>query len=258
MKFRNLFLFTLILLIASTAYGRWIKDKAYMQTKDVGQVEFSHYNHLEAVGSDCPTCHNDIFNIVVKKNPTYTMADMKKGKSCGACHNGKRAFATDEDCTICHAGDVELSDNVVGATPFPHQTHLDMDFGCDDCHPDLFKAKINGNKMTMAAMNGGEYCGACHDGDTAFSVRESCTTCHVKAVDLKWANEDAGETSFPHSAHLDMDFGCDDCHPDLFKAKHKGNRMTMDAMSEGEFCGACHDGDTAFSVEEDCESCHEM
>ena len=180
MKFRNLFLFTLILLIASTAYGRWIKDKSYMQTKDVGQVVFSHYNHLEAVGSDCPTCHNAVFNIVTKKNPTYTMADMAKGKSCGACHNGNRAFATDEDCTICHAGD------------------------------------------------------------------------------LKWANEDAGETSFPHGAHLDMDFGCDDCHPDLFKAKHKGNRMTMDAMSAGEFCGACHDGDTAFSVEEDCESCHNM
>ena len=151
-----------------------------------------------------------------------------------------------------------MSDNAVGATPFPHATHLDMDFTCDTCHPDLFKPKLNSNRMTMAAMEDGEYCGACHDGDTAFSVKENCTSCHSKAVDLTWKNEDAGDTSFPHGAHLDMDFGCSDCHPDLFKPKHLANKMTMDAMSEGEYCGACHDGDSAFSVEEDCESCHNM
>ena len=50
MKYRNLFVLILIILTASTAYARWIKDKAYLQTESVGQVEFSHYNHLEAVG----------------------------------------------------------------------------------------------------------------------------------------------------------------------------------------------------------------
>ncbi|PLY00283.1 MAG: hypothetical protein C0623_07445 [Desulfuromonas sp.] len=256
MKLRYLLLLVLIIFITSTAYARWIKDKAYIETADYGQVEFSHYNHLDAVGSDCPTCHNDIFHIVAKKNPSYSMAEMAKGKSCGACHNGKRAFSTEGDCATCHAGDVAMSDPISGKTMFPHQTHLDMDFTCDTCHPDLFAAKLNGNRMTMRAMNNGEYCGACHDGDTAFSVKSDCTSCH--AGDLKWANEDAGETSFPHQAHLDMDFTCDTCHPDLFKPVHKGNNMTMDAMYEGEYCGACHDGDTAFSVEEDCESCHNM
>jgi c(7)-type cytochrome triheme protein len=32
----------------------------------------------------------------------------------------------------------------------------------------------------------------------------------------------------------------------------------MEAMESGKSCGACHDGDTAFGVAEDCESCHEM
>ena len=178
MNFRNLFLLLLILLVTSTAYARWIQDKASMKTATVGEVTFSHYNHLEAVGSDCPTCHNAIFNIVTKKNPTYTMADMKKGKSCGACHNGTRAFATDEDCTTCHAGDLTWPNEDAGKTKFSHSAHLDMDFGCDTCHPDLFKAKHLGQKMTMDAMNGGEYCGACHDGSTAFSVEEDCESCH--------------------------------------------------------------------------------
>ena len=34
--------------------------------------------------------------------------------------------------------------------------------------------------------------------------------------------------------------------------------MTMKDMEDGQFCGACHDGDTAFSVKEACDSCHQM
>ncbi|WP_084167838.1 c(7)-type cytochrome triheme domain-containing protein [Pelobacter seleniigenes] len=38
----------------------------------------------------------------------------------------------------------------------------------------------------------------------------------------------------------------------------ENKKVTMDAMSEGESCGTCHEGSTAFSVEGDCESCHQM
>jgi len=34
--------------------------------------------------------------------------------------------------------------------------------------------------------------------------------------------------------------------------------MTMEQMSAGESCGACHDGSTAFSVDESCDTCHAM
>ena len=30
------------------------------------------------------------------------MKEMQKGKSCGACHNGKTAFSVKGDCTKCH------------------------------------------------------------------------------------------------------------------------------------------------------------
>ena len=67
---------------------------------------------------------------------------------------------------------------------------------------------------------------------------------------------DPGNATFPHSAHLEM-FSCDECHPDLFKARRGANKATMEEMESGASCGACHDGDGAFGVAEDCESCHQ-
>ncbi len=165
--------------LPSVLYARWIKDKVYLQTDAVGKVEFSHYTHLEmeSIGNNCPTCHNNIFHIVTKKNPAYTMTDMEEGKACGFCHNGEQAFSVKGDCTTCHAGDIVFVDKDAGDVTFPHTVHIEA-FGCDECHPDLFKPEKGANKMTMEAMEKGEYCGACHDGSAAFGVAEDCESCH--------------------------------------------------------------------------------
>jgi len=34
--------------------------------------------------------------------------------------------------------------------------------------------------------------------------------------------------------------------------------VTMEQMEQGASCGACHDGGTAFTVKENCETCHNM
>jgi len=179
---RRWLVFTLLIVIAlpSIVFGRWIKDKVYLQTESVGKVEFSHYTHMEmdSIGKNCPTCHNAVFHIVKKKNPTYTMKQMEEGKACGFCHNGKQAFSVTGDCTTCHAGDVVYVVEDAGNVTFPHQAHIEM-FGCDECHPDLFKAEKGANKATMEEMENGASCGACHDGSTAFSVSEDCESCHA-------------------------------------------------------------------------------
>ena len=36
----------LMVALPSVLYGRWIKDKVYLQTDSVGKVEFSHYTHM--------------------------------------------------------------------------------------------------------------------------------------------------------------------------------------------------------------------
>jgi len=57
---------------------------------------------------------------------------------------------------------------------FPHSTHLKFT-GCDSCHPTVFKYRDN--DMSMAAINQGQYCGACH-GKVAFAAT-ACKRCHT-------------------------------------------------------------------------------
>ena len=60
---------------------------------------------------------------------------------------------------------------------FPHWFHR-IRFRCKVCHADLgFKFKAGGNKITMAKIIEGKFCGACHNGEVAWSV-ENCAMCH--------------------------------------------------------------------------------
>lgn len=67
---------------------------------------------------------------------------------------------------------------------FDHAKHKEKGLGCGDCHDALFQKKqgsadVN-NALTMKALRKGKFCGACHDGSRAFSVRRSCKQCHQK------------------------------------------------------------------------------
>ncbi len=83
-----------------------------------------------------------------------------------------------------------------GNVTFDGKTHADKGLKCADCHskPKLFEMKKGGDKMPMAAMNDGKFCGACHDGKKAFSVKAAadCVKCHQAggAGAKKAANEE--------------------------------------------------------------------
>ena len=182
MKLRWITVTVLLLTIPSlTLAARWIKDEVILKSDATGNVVFSHYNHLEAVGKNCPTCHNAIFNIKPAKNPAFTMEQMEQGKACGACHNGDEAFSVKdkENCATCHpTHDITFPVEDVGKVVFSHEVHTGM-FGCGECHPGLFVPDQKKNRhFTMEDMENGEACGACHDGSTAFSVKENCDSCH--------------------------------------------------------------------------------
>ena len=60
---------------------------------------------------------------------------------------------------------------------------------------------------------------------------------------------------FPHWFHR-IRFRCKVCHADLgFKFKAGGNQISMLKIIDGEFCGACHNGDIAWPVVQ-CNLCH--
>lgn len=60
---------------------------------------------------------------------------------------------------------------------------------------------------------------------------------------------------FPHWFHR-IRFRCKVCHFELgFKMRAGANEVTMDSISEGKFCGLCHNGEVAWSTE-NCDLCH--
>jgi c(7)-type cytochrome triheme protein len=49
----------------------------------------------------CGECHPGLFKAQSGANRA-TMKDMEYGKSCGACHDGVKAFGVAADCKPCH------------------------------------------------------------------------------------------------------------------------------------------------------------
>ncbi|HZV82322.1 MAG TPA: cytochrome c3 family protein [Geobacteraceae bacterium] len=66
-----------------------------------GDVVMSHEAHVSGAGQKCTACHDKLY-INAKQHKKVTMKQMQKGKSCGACHNGKIAFSVKGDCAKCH------------------------------------------------------------------------------------------------------------------------------------------------------------
>ena len=89
-------------------------------------------------------------------------------------------------CTV-HELKAEYGDIIInnysdeaGMNPavFPHWFHR-IRFRCKVCHADLgFKFKAGGNEINMLKIIDGQYCGACHNGEVAWSI-ENCNLCHT-------------------------------------------------------------------------------
>ena len=66
-----------------------------------GDVVFSHEAHVDGMQLACTQCHDKPY-LTSKQHVTVSMKQMQKGKSCGVCHNGKKAFSVKADCAKCH------------------------------------------------------------------------------------------------------------------------------------------------------------
>ncbi len=84
----------------------------------------------------------------------------------------------------------------VKGVAFLHKIHtMDAGLDCDACHDDLFEMEAGAaeekDDFVMETIYEGGYCGACHDGDSAFAANTQCATCHIGVMGAMREN---GET----------------------------------------------------------------
>jgi len=93
----------LVLLAAATAFAVLGGGDVVFSVTGAANVLFTHDGHAGTAKIGCKECHYAIYTNRANHKPV-TMAEMKNGKSCGACHNGMRAFsvAPAQNCPRCH------------------------------------------------------------------------------------------------------------------------------------------------------------
>lgn len=235
------------------------RDISYT-VKGLGSATFSHSIHIAKTGGACKGCHNS--KVITGRDKGTTMTEMEKGRTCGACHNGKRAFAVTANCERCHKGlkPRDITFNLKGVAPatFSHSLHLQA-YKCTDCHTKIFPYRAVTGKATMDDMFKGKSCGTCHNGKDAFAATGDCAKCHkgLKPGKISFKTS-GGDAFFSHEFHL-QSYKCADCHTKIFPFKAGALKATMGDMESGKSCGACHNkGKDAFSVQDDCGKCHKM
>jgi len=254
-----LFVYVIVMLSAVCAGAVETKDLKF-SFKNSEPVVFSHELHLSKYNNNCKICHDAIFNLKVRRH--FTMAEMEKTKSCGACHTGMRAFsvASEKDCIRCHKGkprDITFRVKGLGDTVFSQATHIARTGGaCKSCHNGKV---ITGNDKaeTMAEMEKGKTCGACHNGKQAFAVTANCNRCHkgLKLIDITFNIKGTTPATFSHTIHTAA-YGCKECHTSIFPYKSVVGKATMEDMNKGKSCGTCHTGKEVFATSGDCAKCH--
>jgi c(7)-type cytochrome triheme protein len=73
--------------------------------KGAGTVVFEHEHHVKLKGQSCSACHDKPFQMRNGASAyAMDMATLTKGKFCGICHEGKKAFdiKDEKSCARCH------------------------------------------------------------------------------------------------------------------------------------------------------------
>lgn len=229
--------------------------------EDAGLI-FPHQFHTDPdgdVGASCADCHSADANGQKMQLPTH--------KVCSQCHEINEEDETSGECSKCHTRDDKkvfirqillVSRDLI----FSHQTHIDNELECQECHPGVSTRK----KVSFSDIPKMDKCFECHE------VKETnCNQCHSDisenrrpvdhtlpiSHDVSWktlhgrevkGNEDKCELC--HKAS-----NCQECHLKNKPASHTlswkqdihGRYATRD---RGE-CAVCHQADF-------CSRCHQQ
>ncbi len=202
-----------------------------LYTQPVKSVIFRHQHHVDVKKINCEKCHSGLFEmqaLLVQEKKDFVMDSLYRGRYCGACHNGKDAFAAQNQCARCHPRISEKDVGHVKGKPKPykapayqtivalgkdqkqvsfrHEKHASLN--CVDCHSKLFQIRKGSNKIDLDTHQSQKYCFNCHNGKKEFSWM-NCTKCHqdwkdIKPYALLTAKADRGSCVRCHTSDSEM------------------------------------------------------
>ncbi len=214
-------------------YGDVVMDN-YSTKKGMKPVVFRHWTHRKSY--TCRVCHSELYFMMYANATQVRERDNKRGRFCGACHNGKEAFAPEtndtKNCDKCH------SYGNKGSQP-------DISTVLKGLPPNQYG---NGVDWVKAIKNG-----VIHPKDSILDNPKERVR-FDKDFYLRAEMAMIPPAKFLHSSHLPW-LDCENCHPDIFDIKKKGTHFSMGENLKGRFCGGCH-GKVSFPLQ-DCWRCHE-
>jgi c(7)-type cytochrome triheme protein len=225
---------------APDEFGTVVMNNA-SEKNGVAPVVFAHWLHRAKY--TCRLCHVDI-GFAMQANATQVREDdNRNGAYCGACHNGKIAFAVQlkkgsleetKNCDRCHAKGRNMTPSV-GFAAFTSG----LPRGRFGNNVDWEAAELSG-KVTLV--------------DTLPEISVKRRPLDIpKDYTIQAKVGGLPEIIFSHKKHAVWN-GCELCHPDLYAVKAGATKYAMEDVFEGKFCGACH-GSVAFPAT-DCQRCH--
>ena len=212
------------------------------EKNNIAPVVFNHWLHRAQYS--CRVCHVDLKFSLKANGSGITEGANNKGLFCGACHNGKEAFAPEEkgksagdskkNCDRCHS----YGKKVTFEKKFYEYTK------------DLPRARFGNGVNWMKAEE-----------DKILTLKDE-----IKGVSAKRSGKDIpGDEEllpkeqtmphiiFSHKKHAVWN-GCVLCHPSPFEEKAGATKFTMEQIFRGKYCGTCH-GKVSFPTL-DCQRCH--
>ncbi len=212
--------------------------------EDAGLI-FPHQFHTDPdgdVGASCTDCHSTDANGQKMKLPTHEECSQchsidvriehhgilhskehEKYEQCDKCHKEQVSEVSDE-CVMCHTrDDRKVFIKLISLAPddliFSHQKHLDLNYECLKCHPDIIKRE----KVSFSDIPKMDKCFECHN------VKDTnCNKCHSEIRETR--------RPFDHTIPIS--------HDASWKVRHgrelKGNEDKCELCHKADNCQECH------------------
>ncbi len=237
-------------------YGTVIMNN-FSVNRNIAAVVFPHWLHRSKY--TCRVCHVDIGFAMETNETRVTGDDIRDGEYCGACHNGKIAFASGaknklgvKNCYRCHS--------------YGEDRKPDIDFNEYLSKLKLPDAKYGNRINWEAAEEEGfiklkdEVPGKTFK-DKLKDPNHPISKMRIPDDKELFPKDDEGaklkgvidNIIFSHKKHTAWN-GCEVCHPDIFIPKIGKNKYTMEDLFAGRYCGLCHDKVAFPNL--DCRRCH--